>query len=36
MALPTLPSALLAIASDVTRCFCPDCLQGLLDRHLDD
>lgn len=35
MDLPTLPPALLATASDATRCFCPDCLQGLLDRHLD-
>jgi len=36
MALPTLPAALLAGAGDTMRCFCPDCLQGLLDRHLGD
>ena len=36
MALPTLPPALLASAGDSTRCFCPACLQDLLDRHLSD
>ena len=36
MALPPLPPALLESAGDPTRCFCPACLQGLLDRHLND
>ena len=34
MALPPLPPALLESVGDATRCFCPDCLQGLLNRHL--
>lgn len=36
MSLPPLPPALLASAGDATRCFCPTCLQDLLDRHLSD
>jgi hypothetical protein len=36
MALPPLPPALLESVGDATRCFCPDCLQGLLNRHLSD
>jgi hypothetical protein len=36
MALPPLPPTLLETAGDTTRCFCPTCLQGLLDRHLND
>jgi hypothetical protein len=31
-----LPPALLASAGDAARCFCPTCLQELLDRHLSD
>ena len=36
MGLPPLPPTLLETAGDTTRCFCPTCLQGLLDRHLND
>jgi hypothetical protein len=36
MSLPPLPPALLASAGDAARCFCPTCLQDLLDRHLSD